>query len=314
MHTEPVRNILARDLTESDDYEIIRNFSKCLDECVNFGTHILSWDIDKHSSHDEARPIIMLFRNFLEQLDSVSILIKNSSIDQCNNLLRSAIESIFSIEYILQDNTHDRSMAFMTYQLIRKKRLYQKLLNGQPQSEQFYKKMEKDKILQGFRTYKIQDIKATIKRVNKLLKSEKYQKYYAVFLQYRKVKRRHAKWYQIFDGPYNIEQLADSIDLGGIYEGFYRPLSASIHNINVIDGKLIYSTETNSVNIVQLRYPKDAQSVTSKGLTMAQLCFYIMIKNRHPHKQDTFQNWRKINENHFSQISLSKDLIQVIHK
>ena len=96
-----IKELLPREPDENLQ-EVLTKFSFLVDSTINFGTNLLKWDLDKKRSGDENIIPVLFFRNLLEIGDSISILIRNSSIDPCKNLLRSLLENMYEMEYLLE--------------------------------------------------------------------------------------------------------------------------------------------------------------------------------------------------------------------
>jgi hypothetical protein len=82
----------------SDNQELLKTlgrFADLIQETVNFGTHVLEWELGSAPGGDETAPITLSLRHILELLDSVSINIRNACVDPCKLLLRGALESFF---------------------------------------------------------------------------------------------------------------------------------------------------------------------------------------------------------------------------
>jgi hypothetical protein len=109
--TEPIRDILPRNEHQPELDELLLQFSNGIDEVVNFGTHILKWEVNEATGRDENIPVAMMLRHTLELTDSLSILGRHSSIDPCKPILRSILETLFGLEYILENDTRNRALA-----------------------------------------------------------------------------------------------------------------------------------------------------------------------------------------------------------
>jgi hypothetical protein len=88
----PVPEILPREINDDHLREILTQLALGLEQAVNFGTHILKWLAEIDTSERHRTVFIMLLRQYLELLDAVSILVRQSSIDPCKILLRSMFE------------------------------------------------------------------------------------------------------------------------------------------------------------------------------------------------------------------------------
>jgi len=111
MPTESIPELLNRDL-DKGLAKTLGQFAGLIEETVNFGTHVVGW-VGKATQKrgDEALVITLFFRQALEILDSVSILVKSSSVDPSGAiLLRALLETYFSAEYIISGTTHQERM------------------------------------------------------------------------------------------------------------------------------------------------------------------------------------------------------------
>lgn len=122
---DPIPEILPRELRDDRLREILAQLSLGLDRTANFGTHLLKWVADVDSPERHRIVFTMLLRQYLELLDAISILVRQSSIDPCKLLLRSMFEVFLSMEYMLQEDTKRRASAFVVVYI-------HGLLNDQP--------------------------------------------------------------------------------------------------------------------------------------------------------------------------------------
>jgi hypothetical protein len=101
MDTKPIENILPR-IADEHLQKVLDDYSKTIDEVLNFGTHILLWDIEyKREGKDNNIPSLFL-RNIIELVDSISVLTKNSLIDPAKIQIRALLENHFGLLYMLQ--------------------------------------------------------------------------------------------------------------------------------------------------------------------------------------------------------------------
>ena len=87
---DPRQEIIPR-ILDSNLEKVLEEFGTGIDQLVNFGSNIIAWDMEKKDGGDEDLPPILFLRNFIEEIDAISILVRKSSIDSCNNLLRTAL-------------------------------------------------------------------------------------------------------------------------------------------------------------------------------------------------------------------------------
>ncbi len=310
--TEPIKGVIPREL-DSGVAELLDNFSRGIEECVNFGSHILNWDAKIKRGGDENFPPAMLFRHFLELIDSVSILVKNSSVDPCKLILRGALEVYFSLEYIFEKETKDRSMAFLVWHNHKNIKRYKSFDPNQEQGKQMQNSFNKDKLINGINLKNNPKIQQSIANLERLLKTEKFQKGEAEYQRLKNAGEKNPPWYRLFNGPKNIEELATRLNLAGLYEMFYRYWSGPTHGTDIIQGKA-FENPSGGTDIIQIRYAKDAQAVTSQSMILLIKVFKLYISNRIPEKQQDFNSWYIASIRDFFQKICSSEQLLNIHR
>ena len=133
MDTKQIEEVLPSQLDESLEF-ILNSLSTNLSEVVNYGTHILMWDVEtKRSGKDNHIPTLF-FRNAIELGDSISLLIKNSSIDPSKILLRTLIENTYGLIYILERNEKQRALSYMVWKTIKDIKANKRFISEYPSS------------------------------------------------------------------------------------------------------------------------------------------------------------------------------------
>ncbi len=288
--TDPIKEIHPRDL-QPELEPILLEFSKGIEEIVNFGTHILKWDIDEARGTDENVPITMMLRHILEMLDAVSILVKNSSIDPCKPLLRGILETFLGLEYILESDTKNRALGFLIWHSHKKLKFSRKLIPGNQSYDQFKSILKKDKFLKNEKNLiQIPGLENNISNLEALISLPLYtlaEKEYQLLISSGK---KNPAWYQLFNGPENLEQLANYLNRQALYEILYRSWSGPTHGTDVLTSKLS-QTPSGHAEIVQIRFAKDAQQVTQFSFSLGLLIYQMMTEKRIPNYKMNYANW-----------------------
>jgi hypothetical protein len=287
---KPAESIIPRTL-EKELSGLLNNFSLKIEETVNLGSKILLWDIqnEKNKGGFEGLPIILFFRNYLEQLDASSILIKYSSVEPVNNLLRTALENFFYIEYLLEKDFKKRSLSFLVWTTFRTISYYEKA-DGKSQS---YKELldayKQDKIVSNSCPIIIPNIEELKKNSVEFLNQVDYKE---VTKEYRNRlgKRKRIEWYSLFGGPENIKELSKYLKYPAFYNIIYQSLSSSIHGTNTIQGK-ITSGKNNNANIYQIRLPLDIEFLVNLCITLSFHLYHDFTIKRLPERVDEVRNW-----------------------
>jgi hypothetical protein len=122
---------------------------------------------------------------------------------------------------------------------------------------------------------------------------------------------KNPAWYQLFNGPNNIDELAKRLNLSSLYEVLYREWSGPTHGTDIIHGK-IFPNATSTVDFVQIRYAKDAQSIVSWGMTLSLRTFQTFIKNRLPDKEEDYKKWYLTIRELYQRVSSKKQIINMV--
>lgn len=295
--TKPIEDILPKEF-DSGVAEILTNFSATIDEFVNFGTHILKWIIQEPNGSDEQLPLFMFFRDMLEKADSISILVKNSSIEPSKIILRSIFELYLYIDYLTEKHFEDRSMAFLIWDTKRKIRLNKTFDKTDAEFNNLLRKIESDKSIFNKNIFSdLPSVKPALTNLNALLAYPQYGKVLKEFERTKNIDRNNPAWYRLYNGPKNIQQLAEHLQISTLYEILYRSWSGNVHSTDIIDGKIIPSdnlgiNETKvKADIIQLRFPKDAQVVSSYTMILLLKTFLLLSDKKIQKKKNEILNW-----------------------
>ncbi|MDQ2720623.1 MAG: DUF5677 domain-containing protein [Bacteroidota bacterium] len=287
--TEPIKDILPRGEEQPDVQNLLIKLSSGIEELVNFGTHILNWDVSEGEGSDENLPVVMMLRHLLELVDSISILIRQSSIDPCKLILRGVLETVFGIEYILQENTKYRALSFMVWHIHNQLKLSKKFRPGGQEYHQFEKKLKADST-GAFAPPNISGIVKNIQYLEHLLTLPLYAPIEAEYKRLEANGIKNPSWYQFFEGPKIIEQLAAYLNRNAFYEILYRGWSGPIHGTDIIESKLS-EFEDGATKIVQIRYVKDAQTVAQHTFNLTLMIYKVIIEKRIPRHLPELSKW-----------------------
>src|SRR6202008_1738808 len=158
-------------------------------------------------------------RHLLEMLDSVSILVKHSSIDPNKLLLRGMVETFLSLEYILDSDTKQRALSFLVVHYHQQIKLGEKLNPGSATNKNLQKKYEADKLIgTKAKPPMIDGLSDFIDGFHKLLAMPLYAHAEAEYQQLIAKGINNPKWFQFYNGPKTIEQLATTLQRHTLYE------------------------------------------------------------------------------------------------
>lgn len=281
-----IDNILPR---ENNQQLVLDNVSKLIDEAIDFGTNLQKWQLEKNSNSDENIVPILFFRNILSVSDGISVLIKNSSIDNAKSLVRVLMESVFSLEYLLQENTKNRALSYFVWNAHRDLKFLEQLNPNTESGKQFKAKIAKDRFAKDTEFKKHPEFIAAKRNAEELLKLPDY---IPVEEEYQRTcaKKKNPNWFTLYDGPVDFEQLCSKINLDGFYQLHYRSYSRNIHSTSV-HKDVFFPNENGTQDIIQIRYSKDCLAVSVDTINLLIVAFMTVIGKLIPEKNDDYLNW-----------------------
>jgi hypothetical protein len=308
--TKAIEQILPDGFPEEIE-DTINHFKSSLDETVSFGTHVLKWDLEIKDKvrGDESVPPIMLLRHLLDLVDSIAILVAQGSADTAKILLRAAFECNMSLEYIFEKDTTQRSLAYMVTDLINQIKVLKKFNPDTIEGTTFNNVLNQETTLDMKSVAEKFDLQKLILEKESIFLKPHFVPIYEEYQRLKgatKIKR--PSWHQFFDGPTNIISLAKYLKKEAMYELLYRQWSGAVHGSDVYLGKIGVGSVKGLVEVVQLRYFKDVQSVVSYAQHFIISSLRLYVTNRIPEKFPELQQWYLSNRNRFG-VANGKQLI-----
>lgn len=290
MKTNPIENFIPKDL-DPKVAKILLQYSEFLEEIVNYGSNIMTWKPNDYFKGDQVLPISLFLRNYLSYVDACSILVKYSSIEPCNGLLRTSFENLLYILHLIDNPSGQKGLSYIIWNAFEKN----KILNKYDGTSETYLKLaegfKNNELLKDEKPPILKDIDRLMENNKRLINSKKYSSIVKEYHRTKnKVKNKSVNWYSMFDGPSNIRELAIKLDLEPFYEILYKSWSSSTHGTSVIDG-IVSGDENGIAQINQIRLPFDAESVTGLCTNLSVLLFSKYIKAKHPDKNNDFKQW-----------------------
>ncbi len=282
--------------------QTVSQFADLLDETVNLGTNIFASDMHPASNGEENIAPTMLFRHFVDLLDSISILTRAATADPSKVLLRAAFEVLLNLEYLFEKDTHKRAVTYLFCDILNQIKVLEKLDPSTDTGKAFKALFATTKNVAQTRSGNSKNIRDQINRKWAVLQQPRYTDIFSTYVEFKKNKVRKTPWYRYDSQHSSIEQLAKHLNRSGMYELYYRKWSGSTHGTDVYLGK-VSNNICEGVDIIGLRSPKDLQEVTQIALTFSLLVFELYVKNRVPSQDSSFNNWRAAIASHYKVIS-----------
>lgn len=293
--------------------ELLNEWNIYFEKLVYVGGEIFNDILKKELGKDDSLPLVMLHRNAVELIDSISVLINNFCSEPARILLRTLLETYFYCQYTTNRNTKQRSLSFLICHYHQKLDFNYKLNPFTQQGKQFKIELEEDENLKDYQLADQVLLKKVIKNLEELIQEELYKE---VEIEYQRIKKelkfRKPIWHEFFGGPTSIEKLAKHLKQVGLYQFLYKSLSKSTHGSNIIDGFISPGSNENEVNFSQIRFPYSAQMVTQFTFTLALRIYRILIKYHLPEKEEAFNQFY-VNEIRKFYLHISSNKVLIIN-
>lgn len=244
--------------------EIIEQASSVLDLVITrFGEVENEMTMGTSRIEDFVDTVIILFiRKIMEQLDSINVLYSVSLFEPAQIILRTLIENIVGLEFILKDDTQKRAAAYYLehhYQELDKSELYfnaeskyGKLIIAQKGKDEFdndCKRLErKRQALERLIKSKTVFQETDITRKQKLDAKKKKSK---------KKKRVYIQWYEVCSNITSIYGLMKEIGYEKYYDTIYGGLSFESHGLNATMG---IKVDKDGYSLKWIRNPESGRS------------------------------------------------------
>lgn len=249
-----------------EEYEeikkIIEQASYVLDSIIiKFGEVENEMTIGTSRNDDFVDTVIILFiRKIMEQLDAINVLYSVVLFEPAQIILRSLIENIVGLEFILKEHTEKRAAAYYLehhYQELEKGEIYfnaesewGKQIIYQKGKEEFDKVNEKlkkkkqalERLIKSETVFKETDIARKKKLESKKKKNKK-----KVYIQ----------WYEVCSDISSIYGLMKEVGYEKYYDGIYGGLSFEAHGLNATMGM---TSDGGGLSLKRIRNPENGRN------------------------------------------------------
>lgn len=251
---------------------------------------------------DFVNMVICLFvRKIMEQLDAINVLYSVGLFTQAQIILRSLIENIISMKFILKEDTKKRAAAYSLehhYQeielgdeLFSENSNYRNMLLENGRENQFndgYKQYKKKKA--AFE--RIIKSKEVFQQVDNDRKAKLKQKQ-----GHNKKKKIYIQWYEVCSNASSFYGLMKEVGYEQYYRGIYGGLSYETHALNSTMDK---SVDENGISLKYIRNPVGGSSTFSLACTFSMVGLVTLseyLNDGEEEKQEFREFFRVFQEN-----------------
>jgi hypothetical protein len=258
---------------------ILSNQANVLERCLEYSNEVFDWCIENPIGPEIDTTTLLLFRHILEMIDSIPILIREGCTEPATPILRSALEAVLGLEYILTKDTKIRSLAYQVSYIRKTIKIHRKFSSLRPD----------DNLYRYVSRYPSYDPIKAIQHYEELLKKQEYKD---VDNEWKKTKarlNREPNWYSLFHGPRNLKELAEVLNREDWYEILYRYWSSTTHAIDPFKNLVLIKDKT--AGIKGFRSGEHSATITSLSIGFLLKSCLKMIDLYVPSKKIIFSTW-----------------------
>lgn len=209
--------------------------------------------------------VLLLTRHVVEMIDGVSILIANGSSINCQLLLRSALDAILQLLYLLEEDGTQRSICYQVNHARKKIAMYRKLDKFHADGIQLRNEIANETSVELFSNVPFDPV-AAIAKLEIMLADQPFNE----INQHFKAKKPKY-WYSAFDGPKSIRDLAKHLKLLRFYETLFRTWSDTVHAGGVIQN----ARKSGTPGKFRVRLVRHPEGIESNCVLSADFTFML---------------------------------------
>jgi hypothetical protein len=292
MPTKPLESLLYRELSKADAREVIEVASPLLQELVNYGTNLVARCMDSaRGEENENFAVPMLYLHIIEMADGVECLIAQSCAEPAWPLIRSQLEALLAINYILEPGADyvQRSLSWLAAYAHNRISYYENLDPSTRNGQRYQQALASDVVMQRVTSPPTAQVQAAIANMQALLARPQFQAIEAEFQRLQARGRRHVQWYELFGGPQNLRMLARHLKQEARYDLLYGPLSAIAHAHDV--SRFIGRTAQGESGLVRLRNPAAIRDVAKSAASYTMEATRLVLTKFRAGEKDAFAAW-----------------------
>jgi Family of unknown function (DUF5677) len=219
--------------------------------------------------------VLLLVRHFIESLDGVSVLVAKGCSQSCLPLLRSALEAMLGLIYILETDTERRALAYQVVHAHKKIKIYERLDPTTKAGQDLRKVVATDPCGNLFNNLPIINYPKLIAGLQGMFAKQEFR---PIEVEWQRLKaarnNKDPEWYSLFGGPQNVRDLAIKVGLPAMYEFLYRQWSNEVHAGSAMEA---IGLKDGDAVIRPIRHPEELQSVVTLASNFSLLLAMKLI-------------------------------------
>ncbi|MEK5028723.1 DUF5677 domain-containing protein [Paenibacillus sp. FSL M7-1046] len=239
-----------------------------LSKCISYGDLVMKRIIRDNEKFRNTEIIVLsLYRNVLELLDGLFLLVDHNSKSSSVVVLRSLFEASANFSYLLIDykKIEERAnyyyVGFAMEEIKACERALSLDIKGSLSAEKLQKKIDDHYIiLNGYQSSNYKE----------------WMRLKVSLVAQRKNPEFHPNWYSVFKGPRSLKQLSAKVNLKDVYDLIYSNFSLEAHGFVSLDG--IRRTDEGGVMFQPLRSMETLQMQIYLGTRLFSMCTAYLLK------------------------------------
>ncbi len=278
MPTTPPSDLLDREWSRAKVADAIEVAVPLLQEVVNYGVAAFTRCFPALQDGDYHFAVLMPFKHVLEMTDAVQILIEAGTSGPAQLPLRSAFESLLTIEYIVEADTERRAYAWLAAQAQREIVKLWTVRSRHPDLDARPERTDEHLV-----TLQRRLERPGWKEANDRLLS-------AAARRMRRRGRFHpVEWFMLGDGPMSRAELATRLKRAKEYDVLYRQWSGVVHGNDLEDN--LVKGPGQQVVVRRLRLPANFGIVVSLAVTMTYDAISRVLLFYRPGEELSLRAW-----------------------
>ena len=218
----------------------------------------------------------ILYRQIIEMADGIEVLASSSCSEATLPLLRSMLEALLSLEYMLKEDYKRRSLSWLCSYVHKRIENYERVDPTTDRGKELKERLEREGGYgaTGFPSSKYVERLRELLAGNLRTIDEEYKH------QKKGQKKSRPNWYSLFGGPTDLRKLARQVSKEGYYDLLYQDWSSVTHVTDL--SRFLTKTSGGGGGFHPIRYPENVKDYTWLAVSFLVMVTGVMIQKFRP--------------------------------
>lgn len=300
MMNEYSADLLRYEDTDNPLNPLVERIASIIKQDVDYCLCLVSEVLTNDNLAERSSLVGLIFRDFVELHDSLSILSSAKVCKPASLVVRSQFELLLAGLHLLEKSEETRANCYSLCKLLDELSVCDKVIKTVETSggdEVGIDKVVVDIMLDWYPRAKSDKAK-----IQEMLNSERFSKLHKEYLRTKKKRKlRYPSWYSLNDGPASLGKLASYHDMQHLYDEVYGTYSRTAHGKDALHS-IIHDGSAGRVLRLRsgLDVPLNANNAHVFCMRFADRVVEELLPNRESShrqwRQETHENFRWLNE------------------